>query len=114
MQKKYLLIFVLLLGLIVATGCTSQKTQNDNNNSGDKTQEQTQQDQNFQPGSDQQGKMNENFDEASSTDLAVGQTIMLIGSESNGVIMANQIMIGNNAEDFTNIGGPINNDTRPV
>jgi len=91
--KKVFLFFCVFCVLVLITGCAKKV---DTNNT-DQNQQQSQE--------NQMPTWNENFDEASLSDLEIGQQISVSGTEnSDNSISANQIMIGNDETDFENMG----------
>jgi len=98
--KISILSFILAAPFVLA-GCgaqtTAQNTQNNNNGQQTQNQGQARAQNNGQP----PRFMNDNFTAASSSALAVGQKVMVIGtSNSDGSLAASQIIIGNSDTDF--------------
>ena len=99
-MKKIYFIIPLFLVIFVVAGCSNKNKQAESN-SQDNNQSQEQQVQD-----NQSPKWNENFDEASLSDLAISQQILVMGNEnSDGSILAEQIIIGDDKTDFQNMGG---------
>lgn len=92
MSKKYFFIFVIAISFI--SGCSIKNGQNGGGNSADSNAGQNQE-QNRENNQNQTQRWQENFDEASSTALVLGEKIMVMGSEnSDGSIVAERIIIG--------------------
>ena len=94
LMKYYIPIFALLVSLIlVGAGCGNKDTKNTAQN---KNPEASQNRQSFLD--------NENFADASLSDLTVGAKILVMGStNSDGSVTAESILIGASQEDFQNI-----------
>jgi len=104
MKKNIIAVSFLSLSLflLVGAGCASNKNnqENENKNGGEGAREN-----NLQPG-EQRIVMDDRFTTGTLESLELNQTIMVIGSEnSDGSILANQIMIGGGQIDFDNIIG---------
>lgn len=94
MVKLFGVFFVLCVVSVLLTGCGSQS---------DKEQENQQKVQQ----ANEQDRWNENFSQASLSDLEIGQHVSIMGSQnSDGSILAERIMIGNNQIDFQDMGMP--------
>lgn len=98
MSKKYFFIFVIAISFI--SGCSIKNGQNGGGNSAGSNAGQNQE-KNRENNQNQTQKWQENFDEASSTALVLGEKIMVMGSEnSDGSIMAERIIIGASGDSF--------------
>jgi len=103
MKKNNITIFIILILLIAATGCSLPK-KNDTENKISKTPHK--EEANEQATTQNQfTRWQENFDKASSTAIIIGNRILTIGSEdSGGNITANRIIIGDNETNFNELG----------
>ncbi|MFH1827052.1 MAG: hypothetical protein ABH812_01295 [bacterium] len=89
-MKKQILIFLSLVCLLTVSGCSTNTQTNDSNKNVVPPQNQEK--------ATNQNKMQrwqENFDEASSTEMLIGNKIMVMGNEnSDGSVVADRIIIG--------------------
>ncbi len=101
MKKVYFSVLLALTALVVA-GCAT-KSSNNSNDQNTTTGEQNR-------NRESQSPLNDNFAEASSTDLAVGQKIMAMGTDGDIGLTATMVLIGaadTSFDDFS-FGGPPN------
>lgn len=100
MKKNYFAILFLAIILLTVAGCSvSNKKANENQQNSDQKPVQD-------AGDEQMNRWNENFSEASLSDLETGQKVLVMGTENtDGSIAANQIMIGDSETDFNELGG---------
>lgn len=98
-MKKYFLIIIILI-ILVTAGYFIIQNQSDKNQSNDISSLQA--NKSGINGNDQMPIWDNDFLKASLTDLEIGQKILVMGTEnSDGSVSANQIIIGNDETDFS-------------
>lgn len=106
MRKHYIAIFAFLIILLIISGCANKENQTD------KEQQYNNQNQSQKFQNSQQMKLDENFEEANSSDLEIGYNVLAMGSEnSDGSIIADQIIFSSTEIDFENIVGSMRTQT---
>lgn len=96
-MKKYF-IPVLLLSILAIGGCSVSKNVNTNSQNTNQPQDQKS-NQTFEK------ITNENFSQGGLTDLEIGKKVMVMGKQNtDGTIVANQIIIANSDTDFSQFG----------
>jgi len=118
-QNNHIIILALLFLLLVSTGCLNKEVQDISEQNNNNQNQEAPNENNLSPG------WNEYFIESNLNDLVIGKYILVMGTENNGSISANQIIIAKEKVDFENMprlmrplintnSGSQNSDSQPI
>jgi len=103
MKKIIILLAILGIGLVVAAGyylINKEKSENNQANALSQMQKEESQE---AAGEQQRLEQKDNFSEASSDDLKLGQQVLVFGTEESATIVAGRVIIGDGEADFGDI-----------
>ncbi|MFH1822833.1 MAG: hypothetical protein ABH830_03975 [Patescibacteria group bacterium] len=106
-MKKNILIFLSMVFLLTVSGCSlnGQNGGGNKNGAGSGGVENKQQNQEQTNNQNKMQRWQENFDEASSTEIVIGSKILVMGDEnSDGSIIADRIIIGGGEMNMQELG----------